>query len=1074
MDHAPHGELRRQTQDSYEIDQSYYFYDPNAAHDDDMPPLSPLRPTQQSNQNRDNIRDTTSDSRTTSVFSPATKEMSDASHQGGVKPKLKTSSPPWCPVGQCPFVNQALFEKLQETTTNCSQWWQRESFTTTVAGDGNTSKPQSSLMPVLAEYTSSSSSSTAAQPQPELRRQDSDTNSIATAELQLLCESDRDSGGGGELWQDVIGLGTSSAQESGDHHSFVPATPTLEPSLEPGSLETIRARTLSDGILSRICGGTLPPSDTTEQPPTNVSSEQSLLDPCSAIADEEEEELVLGIVRRRPHEVVHLVEESDCDDTSSAEGLQSELPGHSPKRIKDDAKFNCAQGYEDRVTCRNDAMKHDAKEGLSMHTQEGDGTHASNATNGRSMLEYIQQLRTSHASAVPAHLSRSELLPQILTKTLSSYDNLRERLFMSSKSDPKTFVPITVPQYWRWPQGSNDQDCDALETDDEGICVHESEASRTSECIKQFDELLETECTNSKMKQATEAYAHNSSSDVAAKLIRRLYNPELFLPLGTKLPQPRDTTFLSKLACQAGVKAPDEGSTSSKWVNRNAHLTGPLEELEAIYKALGDTWRSFTFRRVASLLKQLDYTVEREEQVHELASRFRGLGKKTAAKLIEILRNLREQETKEEPDRSEQESSRKAMLQRLEQLHQRADVKAVFELTKIHGVGAKLALKWHHELGVQNLSDVKYLVGDLDEDFIGSDLEEELEEDTLQPSADRTDLNSTISMPGLKPSQSIRSSAQLSHVSATVLSKTTSGTLNGKLSRTQSVGLTFVEDTQRRIPRSEVEAIKDYIERVVRRISPQAVVICCGSYRRGAESSGDVDILISHTSWVSPLQSLEDRVALCMMLLVALQVCNSDSTNTEPFTPVELNYLQELALQFKQGVRPECLDLPASARPFLTGTLTSSQPKLPAQHQKCEPQSARMLRFEADGSVHERTFQCNWSGYCKLPKWHPNYSGFNRRLDIKFYAFPHLPYATLYFTGSDHFNRSMRYYAKQMGWSLSDTGLRPTVRTKGASGVRVTLGKSIFALSEKDIFDAMGLTYVPPHLRNTYYNVVPL
>ena len=32
-------------------------------------------------------------------------------------------------------------------------------------------------------------------------------------------------------------------------------------------------------------------------------------------------------------------------------------------------------------------------------------------------------------------------------------------------------------------------------------------------------------------------------------------------------------------------------------------------------------------------------------------------------------------------------------------------------------------------------------------------------------------------------------------------------------------------------------------------------------------------------------------------------------------------------------------------------------------------------------------------------------------------------YALLYFTGSDHFNRSMRHYAKKRGYSLSDHGI---------------------------------------------------
>lgn len=39
----------------------------------------------------------------------------------------------------------------------------------------------------------------------------------------------------------------------------------------------------------------------------------------------------------------------------------------------------------------------------------------------------------------------------------------------------------------------------------------------------------------------------------------------------------------------------------------------------------------------------------------------------------------------------------------------------------------------------------------------------------------------------------------------------------------------------------------------------------------------------------------------------------------------------------------------------------------------------------------------------------------HRRIDIKSYPATSYPFAILYFTGSDHFNRSMRLYSKQIG-----------------------------------------------------------
>lgn len=119
-----------------------------------------------------------------------------------------------------------------------------------------------------------------------------------------------------------------------------------------------------------------------------------------------------------------------------------------------------------------------------------------------------------------------------------------------------------------------------------------------------------------------------------------------------------------------------------------------------------------------------------------------------------------------------------------------------------------------------------------------------------------------------------------------------------------------------------------------------------------------------------------------------------------------------------------------------------------------------MLPSDADDSK-----DTTWMGFCRLPPWHPQASGVNRRLDLKFYAAPHFPCALLYFTGSDYFNRSMRHLAHLKGWSLSDSALRPAHREKR---VAVSKGKAVFVREERDVFVALGLRYVSPTNRNTY------
>ncbi|KAH8047879.1 DNA-directed DNA polymerase [Aureococcus anophagefferens] len=77
--------------------------------------------------------------------------------------------------------------------------------------------------------------------------------------------------------------------------------------------------------------------------------------------------------------------------------------------------------------------------------------------------------------------------------------------------------------------------------------------------------------------------------------------------------------------------------------------------------------------------------------------------------------------------------------------------------------------------------------------------------------------------------------------------------------------------------------------------------------------------------------------------------------------------------------------------------------------------------------------------------------------------------ALLYFTGSDHFNRSMRCFAKAKGFTLCDRGLRPTVRRGKATDSRgkyvdnkVAVGRPVEFEREEDVFAFLELPYKTP------------
>lgn len=71
---------------------------------------------------------------------------------------------------------------------------------------------------------------------------------------------------------------------------------------------------------------------------------------------------------------------------------------------------------------------------------------------------------------------------------------------------------------------------------------------------------------------------------------------------------------------------------------------------------------------------------------------------------------------------------------------------------------------------------------------------------------------------------------------------------NDLLNNVQKVGLKYYEDILKRIPRSEIDAYKSVIQSAMDHLSgiyPSAKFEIVGSYRRGADTSGDIDIIFS-------------------------------------------------------------------------------------------------------------------------------------------------------------------------------------------------------------------------------------
>ncbi|XP_011790905.1 PREDICTED: DNA polymerase lambda isoform X3 [Colobus angolensis palliatus] len=125
--------------------------------------------------------------------------------------------------------------------------------------------------------------------------------------------------------------------------------------------------------------------------------------------------------------------------------------------------------------------------------------------------------------------------------------------------------------------------------------------------------------------------------------------------------------------------------------------------------------------------------------------------------------------------------------------------------------------------------------------------------------------------------------------------------------------------------------------------------------------------------------------------------------------------------------------------------------------------SLRQQGFLTDDLVsqEENGQQQKYLGVCRLPG--PGWR--HRRLDIIVVPYSEFACALLYFTGSAHFNRSMRALAKTKGMSLSEHALSTAV-VRNTHGCKVAPGRVLPTPTEKDVFRLLGLPYREPAERD--------
>ncbi|KAF5920669.1 hypothetical protein HPG69_014706 [Diceros bicornis minor] len=184
-----------------------------------------------------------------------------------------------------------------------------------------------------------------------------------------------------------------------------------------------------------------------------------------------------------------------------------------------------------------------------------------------------------------------------------------------------------------------------------------------------------------------------------------------------------------------------------------------------------------------------------------------------------------------------------------------------------------------------------------------------------------------------------------------------------KLNHHQRIGLKYFEDFEKRIPREEMLRMQDIVLNEVKKVDSEYIATVCGSFRRGAESSGDMDVLLTHPSFTSD-STKQSNCSFAYSLIMILQ-------------PKLLHRVVEQLQKIH----------------FITDTLSKGETK--------------------------------FMGVCQLPSKNDEKEYPHRRIDIRLIPKDQYYCGVLYFTGSDIFNKNMRAHALEKGFTINEYTIRP-------------------------------------------------
>ncbi|CAG2105974.1 unnamed protein product [Medioppia subpectinata] len=150
-------------------------------------------------------------------------------------------------------------------------------------------------------------------------------------------------------------------------------------------------------------------------------------------------------------------------------------------------------------------------------------------------------------------------------------------------------------------------------------------------------------------------------------------------------------------------------------------------------------------------------------------------------------------------------------------------IQSVAEAKGLAGVGAKIALKIM--------------------DFVANGSNRQL--DRVRQSDTNQSINELLRVSGIGP----KLAAKLMADGIDTIDRLR--TIADTLTDHQKIGLKYVDEFERKIPREEIQKIETLLTAKMNEFNKNLLLTICGSYRREARESGDIDVLITHRNVTS-------------------------------------------------------------------------------------------------------------------------------------------------------------------------------------------------------------------------------